>query len=186
VRHPATWRAIACVTVAACLVCQAREVAVSGQAPAEDGPRRIAERFYRLDADGARLDPSSRAAMSPLVTGELTPPLTVALVDSYFVNAPAESREPSIQVFLEYTPLGTIDPRTARLRRDGAGASVRGLVTMTRSGQAWTIDASSATAILSVSAARKYLSVLRSRTPDAAVKKEAARTLDALRGLRSK
>ena len=156
-----------------------------GQATPSTDIRATVERYCRLDAAGARLTAEGRKELAKFVTPvDMTMPREVALIRTFSVADPVTLTDRRARIGIDYTHLGFLETATARLRLEAPGLWEKEVVTLSRSDAAWKIDGPLQWSFVTVAATRVYVTRLRAQTTDPAVKRNADRTLAALKRLR--
>jgi hypothetical protein len=157
--------------------------------------RDVLEQFCELDAKG-QLSPQGWQKLARLFTQPGAPQTdSIVVVRDFVVSLPNE-KDGRAEFYVEYIRLGTIDSSRARLSllppikvRAGfhtvksLGSDVNAAGKASPANVEWRIEGSPPEPHLSVESAIAYLSVLRNRSPDGSVKKNAERSISVLRKL---
>ena len=144
------------------------------------------KRYCQLDADGGLLTSGGRKEMAALVVpaGVMTMPEEVTVIRSFYVSGPTMTSERQALVRVDYVHLGFLETATGRFRQEAPGLHLAGDLTLSLSGDAWKIDGPVPGAFVTVASATRYVADLRHKTTAINVRKNADRTLAALKRLR--
>jgi hypothetical protein len=174
--------------------------AMQPEAFSQPTPRDVLERFCELDALGGQLTPEGRRDIVALFVKPGAPRLDkIIIVRDFVVSHPAFEKN-SAEFYVEYIQLGQISVSLARFSylpplkvRAGFDLVPSGKLSEvgpgekeTRSAGAtgWLIEGSPPPPHLTVDAAIRYAAELRAKTTDVALRKNAEKTIAALKRLR--
>lgn len=161
--------------------------------------RDVLERFCELDAQGDQLNPEDRQEIVALFVSPGAPRLDQIIVVRDFVVSHPAFEKGRAEFYVEYVQLGQISVSLARFSRlpplkvragfdllpsakpDEVGPGGKGTHVVGPTG--WRIEGSPREPHLTVDAAIRYAAELRAKTPDAAIRKNAEKTIAALKRL---
>lgn len=148
--------------------------------------REVLSRFCELDAQGEQLRPGGWKKLAALFVSPGAPPAgTITVVRDFVVSRPAFGNS-TAQFYVEYIELGRIDPvKVAFSSPRPSGIKVRAGFELAKNRAAeWRILGPVPEPHLTVYAAIRYATEMRASASDIAVRKNADKTLAALRRLR--
>jgi hypothetical protein len=161
--------------------------------------RDVLERFCELDAQGDQLNPEGRQEIVALFVTPGAPRLDKIIVVRDFVVSHPAFETGRAEFYVEYVQLGQISVSLARFSRlpplkvragfdllpsdkpDEVGPDGKGTHVVGPTG--WRIEGSPREPHLTVDAAIRYAAELRAKTPDVAIRKNAEKTIAALKRL---